>query len=64
MTKRRVRCPFCVNEFEVETNTSDEKVKEVEKIFQPIITSLRSENETLRCENERLQIESHRHRGE
>jgi hypothetical protein len=77
--KTKVRCPFCVHDFEVETAPAveidadgnvvvngDLLVKGNVKSTQDVVAfhSLKTENDDLRWENQRLQIEQHRHRGE
>jgi uncharacterized Zn finger protein (UPF0148 family) len=68
--KTKVRCPYCVHDFEVEVTEAkaDEKVLEKKLLefdkLPTLLTSLQAENENLRWENQRLSIEQHRHRGE
>ena len=60
--KTKVRCPFCVHDFEVET--VPEIKPEDNKLLHFVQSNLELENQNLKWENQRLQIEMHRHRGE
>lgn len=68
----KVRCPFCVQDFEVPvTETVTTFVEPTNSLIgqtglnkPTLIQSLKTENENLRHENNRLSIINHYHRGE